>query len=704
MGQTLRSPGAPPVRRVKPSLRLVQPACHDTGPGALALPDALTIALAGQPNVGKSTVFNMLTGLNQHVGNWPGKTVEQKTGVFQHGGVTANLVDLPGTYSLTANSEEERVARDYLISERPDVAIAIVNAAALERSLYLVAELLALDTPLVIGLNMSDVAEQHGIRVEGHVLEAALGVPVIPLVAARNEGIRELIEAAFALARDPAAFRPNRPAIRPEHQPVLDRLVELLGGCTCDRYPIDWAAMKLLEGDAEVTAQIRASVSPQLWEEVHGLLLQHEDAYLDIAGGRYEWIGRMVRAAVIQPRAGAVTITDRIDRVATHPVFGLILLLGIFGLAFALTYAIATPLSEWLSNVVLGGLASLAQTLLRQGALGSAPAWVSGLVIDGFIGGAGTVLTFLPVLAIFFAVLGILEDVGYLARGAYVMDRFMHLMGLHGKSFLPLFLGFGCNVPAIMGARILEERRARFLTILLAPLVPCTARLAVLAFLAPAFFGRQAAAATIGLVALNLLILAVAGVVVNKVAFKGEQTAFIMELPLYHVPNLRTVSLYVKNNTMSFLKKAGTFILLSSAVVWVLSNLPGGNIETSYLAAAGKALQPIGQLMGLNDWRMVVALLSSFFAKENVIATLGVLFGAPEGGASLAAQVATVLAPAARLAFLAAAMLYIPCLATVATMKQETGSWKWTAASIGMLLAISIGAGIVLFQVLSLLG
>ncbi len=271
------------------------------------------------------------------------------------------------------------------------MAIAIVNAAALERSLYLVAELLALDTPLVVGLNMSDVAEQHGIHVEPHVLEAALGVPVIPLVAARNEGIRELVAAAVGLAADPGSFQPNRPAIRPEHQPVLDQLVIMLDGCTCDRYAADWSAMKLLEGDSEVTAQVKASVSPDLWEEVHGMLLQHEDAYLDIAGGRYEWIGRMVRAAVTQPRAGAVTITDQIDRVATHPVLGLVLLLGIFGLAFALTYAIATPLSGWLSAVVLGGLTSLAQAVL-----GGAPAWVSGLVIDGLIGGAGTVLTFLP--------------------------------------------------------------------------------------------------------------------------------------------------------------------------------------------------------------------------------------------------------------------------------------------------------------------
>lgn len=694
--RTLPQPVAPPVR---PNLRLVHCAGPEDDPRAAAHPDALTVALVGQPNVGKSTVFNMLTGLNQHVGNWPGKTVELKTGVFEVEATTVKLVDLPGTYSLTANSEEERIARDFLIGERPDVAITVVNAAALERSLYLVAELLALDVPLVIGLNMSDVAEQHGIHVEAHVLQAALGIPVIPLVATRNEGIRELVAAAYRLALQPAAFRPNRPAIRAEHQPILDQVVVLLDGCACQRYPASWAALKLLEGDEEVTREIQGSTPPALWEEIHGILLKHEDAYLDIAGGRYEWIGRMVRAAVTSPRAGAITHTDRIDRVATHPVLGLLLLLGIFGLAFGLTYAIATPLSEWLSGVVLTGLIALADAVL-----GTAPAWPSGLVIDGVIGGVGTVLIFLPILAVFFAVLGILEDVGYLARGAYIMDRFMHLMGLHGKSFLPLFLGFGCNVPAVMGARILEERRARMLTILLAPLVPCTARLAVLAFLAPAFFGSSAAAATIGLVALNLGILAVTGIAVNKMAFKGEQTAFIMELPLYHIPNLRTVGLYVWNNTASFLRKAGTLILLASAVVWILSNVPGGNVETSILAAVGRALAPVGELMGLSDWRIIVALLSSFFAKENTIATLGVLFGAPEAGSALATQVAAILTPGARLAFLAVAMLFIPCVATVATIKQETASWKWTAASIGLLLIISLGAGVVIYQLARVFG
>jgi ferrous iron transport protein B len=269
---------------------------------------------------------------------------------------------------------------------------------------------------------------------------------------------------------------------------------------------------------------------------------------------------------------------------------------------------------------------------------------------------------------------------------------------------MPLFLGFGCNVPAVLGSRIIEERRARWLTILLAPLVPCTARLAVLAFLIPAFFLTGATLISFGLVALNLAVLAVAGIVVNKLAFRGDQTAFIMELPLYHVPNGRTVGLYVWNNTVSFVKKAGTLILLASMVVWALSSFPGPGIDNSVLAAIGRSLEPIGQLMGLNDWRIIVALLTSFFAKENTIATLGILFNTNAESVTLAQEVALVLVPAARAAFLAVVMLFIPCLATVATIKQETNSWRWPAAAIGLTLALSLGAGIAIYQVAQLIG
>ena len=665
----------------------------------------ITVALAGQPNVGKSTIFNLLTGLSQHVGNWPGKTVEQKTGTYHYNGVRVNIVDLPGTYSLSANSLEELIARDYIIRERPDVVVTIVDAAALERNLYLLAELLSLPAPVVLGLNMIDVAEQQGVQIEPHVLEAALGLPVVPMVATKNQGVRELMEAVDQVSqacperrRNRATYAPIRPEIRGDHQAVLAQIQQFIAGAVPDPYPEDWVALKLLEGDEEITSMMRERLDEARWQEVHTILMQHEDAILAVAGGRYEWIGRMVRAAMVRPRMGQVTLTDRVDRVATHPFWGLLVLAGILGLVFWLTYTVGAPLQELLDTYLVQTGAEWVRS-----ALSGAPAWLVGLLADGVIGGAGMVITFLPILVIFFAALGLLEDVGYMARAAYVMDRFMHLMGLHGKSFLPLFLGFGCNVPAVMGTRIVDSPRARLLTILVAPLVPCTARMAVLAVLAPIFFGPYATLVSWGLIGLSLMTLAIIGVALHELMLGGEHVAFIMELPLYHLPNARTIGLSVWQRTVAFLKKAGSIILVVSVVVWALSVLPGGEVESSYLAAIGRLLAPLGALMGLG-WRMMVALLTSFVAKENTIATLGVLYGAGEEGTRLAEILSGVLTPAAALAFLAAQMLFIPCVATVATIRQETGSWKWTAFSTMLLLVLSFSVGIVIYQVAMLVG
>jgi ferrous iron transport protein B len=649
------------------------------------------VALAGQPNVGKSTVFNLLTGLSQHVGNWPGKTVEQKTGTLCYRGQVMRLVDLPGTYSLTANSPEEQVARDFIIHERPDVVVVVVDAATLERSLYLLAEILHLPVPVVLGLNMVDVAEQQGLHVEPRVLAAALGLPVVPMAASRNQGVHELLQTVFEVLQGEIVVQPNRPEIRADHQAVLDELKALVGPNLPAPYPEDWAALKLLEGDSEITRLVRERLPGEAWARVEVVLHQHEDAVLAVAGGRYDWIGRMIRAAVVRPRAGRITLTERLDRVTTHPVGGLVVLAGVLGFVFWLTYAFGTPLQRWLDRVVVQGVAGWAGRVLAGG-----PAWLSGLVVNGVIGGVGTMLTFMPILAIFFAAMGFLEDVGYMARAAYSMDRFMHRMGLHGKSFLPLFLGFGCNVPAVMGTRIIEEPRARVLTALLAPLVPCTARMAVIAVLAPAFFGPYALWVSWGLILFSLLVLLGTGALLNRVLFKGARAAFIMELPLYHLPNPRTIGLVVGQRLVAFLRKAGTVILLVSVLVWALASLPNGRIDSSWLAVLGRGLAPVGSLMGM-DWRMVVALLTSFVAKENAIATLGVLYGS--GGQGLVALLAGSVSPASGLAFMVVTMLFIPCVATVAVMRQELGSWKWPLVGIAMQLVLSFGVGAVVFQV-----
>ncbi len=664
----------------------------------MAAAKTITVALAGQPNVGKSTVFNLLTGMDQHVGNWPGKTIEQKTGTFACNGTQCKLVDLPGTYSLSANSPEEVIARNFIITERPDVVVALLDAAILERSLYLVAELLPLPAPVVIALNMMDVAEQEGMHIEPHVLEAALGVPVIPMVATKNQGTRELVQAIDKIVHGQAEYHPQLPEIRADHLEVLAKIEALISSCVPEPYPENWVALKLLEGDSEITEMMRACTPDDVWEQVHDILKAHEDAIIDVAGGRYDWIRRMVRAAVTRPRAGQITRTDRLDRWATHPLWGMLILAGILGVVFWLTYTVGAPLQDLLDVYVVGTAADWASVLLVH-----APAWIRGLVVDGIIGGVGTVITFLPILVIFFATLGFLEDIGYMARAAYVMDRFMHLMGLHGKSFLPLFLGFGCNVPAIMGARVVESERARLLTIMVAPLVPCAARMVVVTFLAPIFFGRAAAFVSWGLIGLSLAVLAVLGILINKIAFQGERAAFIMELPLYHVPNWRTIGLLVWQHCLAFLKKAGTLILVMAVIVWALSYWPGGDVETSFLARFGKLLEPVGALMGMN-WRMIVALLTSFVAKENSLATLGVLYGASGEKVSLAEAVRIAFTPATALAFLVVQMLFVPCVATVAAMWQETRSLRWTLFSVVLLLVLSFGMGILVYQVVGWLG
>ena len=366
----------------------------------------MVVGLVGQPNVGKSTVFNLLTGLSQHVGNWPGKTVERKEGTFSRNGTRLSIVDLPGTYSLTANSEEERIARDFIVHEAPDVIVMIADASVLERNLYLLAELLVLPVPVVLGLNMMDVAKKEGISIEPNVLEAALGLPVVPLVATKNRGVSELIAVAERLAREHDDFKPTRPEIAESHRDVLAQVRNLLSEYVPAPYSAEWIALKLLEGDMEVTEKARPWLPDSNWSSITDLLKEHEDAVLDIASGRYAWIARMVRAAVVHPGLGQISLTDRLDRVAVHPLWGLLLLMAMFALVFWLTFTVAAPIQHWLDAVIVEQLQGwVARTLAN------APPLLVDLLVHGVLGGAGIVVTFVPILMVFFAVLALLDRV-----------------------------------------------------------------------------------------------------------------------------------------------------------------------------------------------------------------------------------------------------------------------------------------------------
>ena len=667
----------------------------DPDDACLPPPDKeIFVALVGQPNVGKSTIFNILTGLSQHVGNWPGKTVEKKEGVHRADNILIRIVDLPGTYSLTAFSEEERVTRDFIITEKPDLVVLVLNAAALERSLYLLSEVLLLNRPVVVAMNMLDVAETQGTQIDTKALQESLGIPVIPMIAKRNNGIKELVEQVTALASCETTYHPELPLVSADHQQIYEQILTHTRPYVQEPYTPEWIAVKLMEGDPEVFTLMENRADKKAWDAIQKLLIKHEDALHAVVNGRYDWIEKMTRAAVSHFKMGEVVLTDRIDHILTRPVFGIPILLAVMAFVFFLTYRVGVPLQNWMNEGVLK-FTGWCEPLFSE-----FPSWLQGLLQNGVIGGVGSVITFVPILIIFFAIMAVLEDVGYMARAAFVMDRIMHLVGLHGKSFIPMCLGFGCNVPAVLGTRIIETRKARMITLLLIPFVPCTSRLAVLTLVSAAIFGGNAAYVSWSILAVNIVVLGLAGALVNK-SLREQEAPFIMELPIYHHPDAKTILMVVRARLVAFIRKAGTVILGVSLVVWILSYFPTGNVEESFLGMLGKLIQPAGVPLGL-DWKMITALLTGLVAKENVVAALGVLYAVGKDG--LVAVLPTVMSHASAAAFLVVMMLFIPCAATVAVLRKEMNSNKWFYATIAMTLVVSYLGGIAAYQIVKLAG
>jgi len=536
----------------------------------------LTIALAGNPNSGKTTIFNNLTGSHQHVGNYPGVTVERKEGVLDYKGYKMTIVDLPGTYSLSAYSMDEQVVRDFVIDEKPDVVIDVIDASNLERNLYLATQLMELGVRLVLCFNMSDVAARRGLRIDTRRLSELLGSPIVTTIATKNKGINELLDMAINLAQDKIKFdKTNVNYGREVHEEVKKiESICLKDDDLAKRYPLRWLRIKLLEADDQVTESIKKSpYAQEIITQVQRSRKHLEGIFNDtteavIADRRYGFISGACSEAVRRSYEVRHTISDRIDKVLVNRILGLPIFLGLIWIVFKLTFQLSGPLMTGIATVQ-DSLGSFFGGVLPQGSA------IQSFVVGGIINGVGSVFVFVPVIFLLFLAIAILEDSGYMARAAFIMDRIMHKIGLHGRSFIPMLLGFGCTVPAIMATRIIKDRKDRMVTILVSPFMSCGARLVVYTLFVGAFFSKQDS----GTVLFSLYILGIIAAIVmaklfRKYLFKGEDSAFVMELPPYRIPTIKGLLIHMWERGRLYLKKAGTIIFVGTICMWFLSSFP----------------------------------------------------------------------------------------------------------------------------------
>ena len=680
----------------------------------------MTVALAGNPNSGKTTIFNNITGARQHVGNYAGVTVERREGFLRFQGQDLLLVDLPGTYSLTANSLDEIVARNVIIDEKPDLIVNILDASNLERNLYLALQLLELERPLVLALNMTDMAEKAGIRINSDVLRTRLGVPVVKLIGNRNQGTEELLQTVVESSKR-TIYRPFSIDYGAKIEAAIVEVTEALQNLTHVKFPIRWLAVKLLENDTEVQASLLkieggsavAAIVARVRNKTAVLL--GEELEIAMAEARYRVVADIVAEFVDSSGRQEQTVSDRIDRVLTHRVLGLPLFFGIMWLLFNVVFTVGEIPQGWIEDAVKW-FSDLVSANLAEGELRS-------LLVDGIIGGVGSVLTFLPSILLLFFGIALLEDTGYMARAAFVMDRVMRAVGLHGKSFIPLLLGFGCSVPAVMGSRTLENKGDRMVTILVSPLMSCSARLPVYTLLIAAFFSENVAGSVLfSIYFLGISLAILMALVFRKWMFPGASEPFIMEMPPYHLPTLRSIAIHMWERSILYLKKAGTLILAASILIWFITNYPanveyskdydaakgqiteqydevaakpllaqldqeqaGEKLALSYAGQFGHFIEPVIKPLGF-DWKMGVGLVSAVAAKEVLVSTLATIYSVgdvEEDSQSLQEALAAdaAFSPLVAFSLMVFTLIYSPCLAVLAVVRRETNSWKWPAFS-----------------------
>lgn len=635
----------------------------------------ITVSLVGNPNVGKTVVFNRLTGLRQHVGNWPGVTVEKKTGSYRYMNYNIDVIDLPGIYSLSAYSPDEVIAREYIAVERPDIVADIADASNIERNLYLTLQLMELGVPLILVLNMWDSAETNGIKINVDALEKELGVPVVPMIATTGKGVEELKEKLIELYHHPMEMHPMTFS-----EPIEKEIRELTPLLEPHGMGERWKIIKLLEGDTALLTHIMDHVKngEELLSRIKAARKAIEascgmDAETTIADERYTYIEKIISKTVVKEE-NIITATDLLDHVFTHPHLGIPVFLALLWLTFQMTFTVAAPLMD-IIDLFFGFLGDSIRSQIN-------PPWLASLMADGIIGGVGFVIVFVPNIFILFGMIALLEDSGYLSRAAFVMDRVMHRLGLHGKSFIPLMMGFGCNVPAVMATRTLENQDDRLLTILISPFASCSARLPVYILLTGAFFSSHQGTVIFSLYLMGIMVAIGSGMLFRRLFFHGEPSPFVMEMPPYKLPEPSSVIKKMWENASLFLKKAGTIIFAGSVIIWLLASYPPGvdyASEDSLVGAIGHALSPILAPLGLG-WKETVALIFGIIAKELVVGTFGSLMNA--SGDALTSALQGEMTPLQAYAFMVITLIYMPCLATLAAIKKETGSWKWTLFSL----------------------
>ena len=670
----------------------------------------MRIALAGNPNCGKTTLFNALTGSNQYVGNWPGVTVEKKEGTAHIGEKTVTVVDLPGIYSLSPYSMEEIVARDFIIGESPDCVIDIVDATNLERNLYLTVQLLELERPTVVALNFMDEVEKRGDKIDVPRLAKELGVPIIPITARTGEGVEELMHTAHRQMHLGVTIEPDDLYDDYTHD-IHHRMGELLHDYAyAANLPAHWASIKLLEGDSIVEKAL--NLPPEVKNKLDALVAEYEnssdlgDRETLVADSRYQYIQRVVGTSVVKGGVpGELTFSEKIDKVVTHRIWAIPLFLCTMLVMFVVTFG---PFGSWLSDCVGAGMDALSQwlSLALEGA-GVSHVLIS-LVCDGIIAGVGGVLTFLPQIALLFLFLSFLEDSGYMSRAAFIMDRALRRFGLSGKAFIPMLMGFGCSVPAIMGARTMENEKDRRMTILLVPFMSCSAKLPVYGLISAAFFGPWAGLVVFGLYLIGMVVGILSGLFFKKTLFAGEPAPFVLELPPYRLPSLGNMLTHVWQKVKGFLVKAGTLILLMSMVLWLLQSFDFSlrmveDAAQSMLGILGGILAPVFAPCGFGHWQAAVALLTGLVAKEMVVSSLSMFYGFSLTAASGAVATAMVgFTPLSAFAMLVFILLYVPCVAAVSTLFKEMNSRKWAWFSIAWQIGCAYVVSLLVYQIGSL--